>query len=113
MPYCSDQKLSLQKRATDSSYTSFCHQGNGFLMIQMPQEHRFLPKELQILCKAVRFFHPCYIPHLIFDVQYLTISIRTSPSQQQVLIDPPDSAKQGTNKASFCDSTDLCRPLYW
>ena len=52
MPYSSGQKLSKQKKLlADSPYTSFCEQGNGCLMIQMPQGRRFLSRELPILCK--------------------------------------------------------------
>ena len=86
MPYSSGQKLSLQRNATESPYTGFCHQGNGFLMIQMLQEHRFLPSKLPILCKVERFFIPAFSHttdvHLL-DVQYITTSVGTSTSQQQ------------------------------
>ena len=89
MPYssASGQKVILIKKGTDSPYTSFYHQGNGFLMIQMTQEYRFLPRDLPILCiKAVRFFifvmsHTVNM-HL-FDVQYITTSTETSTSRQQ------------------------------
>ena len=43
--------LNKKMLPADSPYTSFCEQGNGCLMIQMPQGHRFLSRELPILCK--------------------------------------------------------------
>ena len=81
-------------------------------MIQMPQEHKFLPRELPILCKVVRFFIPAMFHtfniFLIYSISlpvltYLALPTPPPPppplSQQLVLIDPPDSAKQGTSKA--------------